>query len=121
MIADDESVAANMAAIAEAINAMDADIVLLQEVDLESKRTGYLNQVQYLLDNTYLNYGSYASMWEADYIPSDGGAGRSGGCGAAGEGGWATEPYWNTGSFLLVSVLRSPLEQCCQSLSELGG
>ena len=72
VIADDRSVEANMAAIADAINAMDADIVLLQEVDLESKRTGYLNQVQYLLDNTYLNYGSYASMWEADYIPSDG-------------------------------------------------
>ena len=62
VIADNESVEANMVAIAEAINAMDADIVLLQEVDLESKRTGYLNQVQYLLDNTYLNYGSYASM-----------------------------------------------------------
>jgi endonuclease/exonuclease/phosphatase family metal-dependent hydrolase len=42
-------------------------------VDVSSKRTGYMDQVQYLLDNTdSLNYGCYASMWKADFIPSDG-------------------------------------------------
>jgi endonuclease/exonuclease/phosphatase family metal-dependent hydrolase len=51
---------------------MDADIVLLQEVDVSSKRTGYMDQVQYLLDHTNLNYGCYAPMWKADYIASDG-------------------------------------------------
>ena len=72
VLVDDETVQNTMGSIADELNSIGADIVFLQEVDLESKRTGYLNQVQYLLDNTYLNYGVYASMWEADLIPSDG-------------------------------------------------
>jgi len=72
VILDDDTIEQNMAAIADSLNAMDADIVLLQEVDVSSKRTGYMDQVQYLLDNTNLNYGCYASMWKADFIPSDG-------------------------------------------------
>jgi endonuclease/exonuclease/phosphatase family metal-dependent hydrolase len=72
VILDDATIEENMAAIADSLNAMDADIVLLQEVDVSSKRTGYMDQVQYLLDNTNLNYGCYASMWKADFIPSDG-------------------------------------------------
>jgi endonuclease/exonuclease/phosphatase family metal-dependent hydrolase len=72
VILDDATIEENMAAIADSLNVMDADIVLLQEVDVSSKRTGYMDQVQYLLDHTNLNYGCYASMWKADYIASDG-------------------------------------------------
>jgi endonuclease/exonuclease/phosphatase family metal-dependent hydrolase len=72
VILDDDTIEKNMAAIADSLDVMDADIVLLQEVDVNSKRTGYMDQVQYLLDNTNLNYGCYASMWKADFIPSDG-------------------------------------------------
>ena len=72
VLAPDETVQNTIEAIADQLNSLDADIVFLQEVDLRSKRTGYLNQVQYLLDNTYLNYGAYASMWESDFIPTDG-------------------------------------------------
>ena len=72
VILDDATIEKNMAAIADSLNAIDADIVLLQEVDVSSKRTGYMDQVQYLLDNTNLNYGCYASMWKADFIFSDG-------------------------------------------------
>jgi len=72
VILDDATIEENMAAIADYLHVMDADIVLLQEVDVSSKRTGYMDQVQYLLDNTNLNYGCYASMWKADFIPSDG-------------------------------------------------
>jgi endonuclease/exonuclease/phosphatase family metal-dependent hydrolase len=72
VILDDATIEKNMAAIADSLNVIDADIVLLQEVDVSSKRTGYMDQVQYLLDNTNLNYGCYASMWKADFIPSDG-------------------------------------------------
>ena len=72
VIAYETTVASTMQAIAETLNVIDADIVLLQEVDLESKRTGYWNQIQYLLDNTYLNYGVYASTWQSDFIPTDG-------------------------------------------------
>ena len=58
--------------IANKINELDPDIIVMQEVDRESKRTAYIDQVQWLLDNTDLNYGAYASMWKAQTIPSDG-------------------------------------------------
>ena len=51
---------------------MDADILLLQEVDTDSKRSAYIDQVQWLLDHTSMNYGVYASMWEVQFVPSDG-------------------------------------------------
>ena len=72
VIADEQTVTQTMEAIVDTLNVIDADIVLLQEVDLESKRSGYWNQIQYLLDNTNLNHGVYASTWKADFIPTDG-------------------------------------------------
>ena len=54
------------------INSTEPDILLLQEVDISSKRSAYVNQLQYILDRTHLNYGAYASMWNAEIIPSDG-------------------------------------------------
>jgi len=72
VIASDSHIQSIMQKIADSINAIDPDIILLQEVDIESKRTGYMDQVQFLLDNTAMNYGCYASMWKADFIPSDG-------------------------------------------------
>ena len=65
-------VIAHLENIADYINSVQPDILLLQEVDVESKRSGYIDQVQWLLDNTYFNYGAYASMWQAQFIPSDG-------------------------------------------------
>ena len=48
------------------------DILLLQEVDVSSKRSAYIDQVQYLLDNTHFNYAVYGSMWQSDIIPNGG-------------------------------------------------
>jgi endonuclease/exonuclease/phosphatase family metal-dependent hydrolase len=47
-------------------------LLLLQEADVNSKRSAYVDQVKWLLDHTGLNYGVYASQWRADYVPSDG-------------------------------------------------
>ncbi|MEA1881548.1 MAG: endonuclease/exonuclease/phosphatase family protein [Candidatus Marinimicrobia bacterium] len=65
-------VEANLEGVADKINAVDPDIILLQEVDRQSKRSAYIDQVQWILDNTNLNYGAYASVWKAQVIPSDG-------------------------------------------------
>lgn len=62
----------NMAGVAAKVRNMNPDIIFLQEVDIDSKRSAYVDQVQYLLDNTDLNYAVYASQWQADYVPSDG-------------------------------------------------
>jgi len=58
--------------LAAKIKAEDADIILLQEVDIQSKKTAYIDQAQWLLDNTDMNYGAYGSMWEAQAILADG-------------------------------------------------
>jgi len=58
--------------IARLIREVDPDVVLLQEVDVRSKRSGFIDQLQNLLDNTDLNYGVYASQWRVDFVPSDG-------------------------------------------------
>ena len=62
----------NLELLVEKINAAQPDILLLQEVDVDSKRTAYIDQMQYLLDHTDMNYGVYASMWRTQFVPSDG-------------------------------------------------
>lgn len=62
----------NMAGVAAKVRQMNPDVIFLQEADVDSKRSAYVDQVQYLLDHTDLNYAVYASQWQADYVPSDG-------------------------------------------------
>lgn len=72
VVLSEAEVLPNMEKIAARINAIKPDVLLLQEVDIDAKRTAYMDQVQYLLDHTYLNYGVYASNWKSQFIPSDG-------------------------------------------------
>ena len=72
VLMDKHEVIANMTRLAEKINQYDPDVLVLQEVDVNSKRDAYVDQMQWLLDHTELRYGVYASQWKADYIPSDG-------------------------------------------------
>jgi endonuclease/exonuclease/phosphatase family metal-dependent hydrolase len=58
--------------IAAKIESAKPDILFIQEIDVKSKRTAYIDQVRWLLDTTYFNYGAYASAWKAQTIPSDG-------------------------------------------------
>ena len=54
------------------INQMEVDVLYLQEVDINAKRSTHIDQVQWLLDRTDFNYAVYASQWKSDYVPSDG-------------------------------------------------
>ena len=69
---DDQQIKNGLELLANKITEIDADILLLQEVDIESKRSAYIDQVQWLLDHTSMNYGVYASYWDVQFIPSDG-------------------------------------------------
>lgn len=62
----------NMALLSEKINEVNPDILFIQEADVNAKRSAFVDQVQYLLDNTAFNYAAYASQWKAKHIPSDG-------------------------------------------------
>lgn len=65
-------VLANLEALATKINQVDPDVLVVQEVDVNSKRAAFVDQMQWLLDHTLLSHGVYASQWRADYVPSDG-------------------------------------------------
>ena len=67
-----DEVVTNLEALAAKIREVNPDVLLLQEVDVNSKRTAFVDQLQWLLDHTELNHGVYASHWQADFIPSDG-------------------------------------------------
>ncbi|MEN9578298.1 MAG: hypothetical protein RJA70_1307 [Pseudomonadota bacterium] len=62
----------NLEQLATKIRQVDPDVLFLQEVDVASKRAAYVDQLQWLLDHTRLNYAEYASQWRADFVPSDG-------------------------------------------------
>jgi endonuclease/exonuclease/phosphatase family metal-dependent hydrolase len=55
--------------IGDAMTAMDADIFLLQEVDLDSKRTFHINQLNFLKNKTGHPYSACSLVWEKNYIP----------------------------------------------------
>jgi endonuclease/exonuclease/phosphatase family metal-dependent hydrolase len=58
--------------IVKKINQIRPDVLLLQEVDILSTRSAYVEQMQYILDHTWFNYGAFGSQWKAQFIPSDG-------------------------------------------------
>jgi endonuclease/exonuclease/phosphatase family metal-dependent hydrolase len=68
----------NMARVAELIRKLNPDILLVQEADWESDRVAGMNQIQYLLDHTELNYAAYASQWDVAWVPNGLGAVNSG-------------------------------------------
>jgi endonuclease/exonuclease/phosphatase family metal-dependent hydrolase len=65
-------VLANLTGLARKIDEYDPDLLIVQEVDVNSKRAAFVDQMQWLLDHTALDYGVYASQWKADFVPSDG-------------------------------------------------
>lgn len=71
-VMDQGQVLQNLEGIVDKIRQVDPDLLLVQEVDRSSRRTAYIDQVQWILDRTDLNYAAYASQWRADYVPSDG-------------------------------------------------
>ncbi len=72
VILSEKEVKQNLQAIADFINTVQPDILIINEIDIESKRTAYIDQVQWLLNHTYFNYGAFASNWKSQFIPSDG-------------------------------------------------
>ncbi len=58
--------------VVDRINQVKPDILLLQEVDINSKRSAYVDQLRWILDRTDFNYAVYGLQWKAQFIPSDG-------------------------------------------------
>jgi endonuclease/exonuclease/phosphatase family metal-dependent hydrolase len=67
-----EEVMPGLEAIVARIKEVKPDILFLQECDVKSNRTAYIDELQYILDHTYFNYAAYVSEWKSEFIPSDG-------------------------------------------------
>jgi endonuclease/exonuclease/phosphatase family metal-dependent hydrolase len=55
--------------LADAMVAMNADIFLLQEVDLDSTRTFHVNQLDFIKERTKHPYSACAVVWFKHYLP----------------------------------------------------
>ena len=62
----------NLQMIVNRINEVKPDILMLQEVDINAKRSGYVDQLKWIMDRTDFNYSVYGLQWQAQFIPSDG-------------------------------------------------
>lgn len=58
-----------LAEVAAVVKKTDADIVFLQEVDLDSDRTHHINEAFYLVSEAAYPYFACALMWDKNYVP----------------------------------------------------
>lgn len=66
---DAEVTKAQLKEVANVINHLKPDFILLQEVDLDSHRTHRINQAEFLLGQTHYPYSACAIVWDKNYIP----------------------------------------------------
>lgn len=58
--------------IAALVKEYDPDILMAEEIEVDSKRSAYVDQVRFLLENTNLRYATFTETWNARYVPSEG-------------------------------------------------
>jgi endonuclease/exonuclease/phosphatase family metal-dependent hydrolase len=62
----------NMENIYTLLNEYNPDILMTEEIEVNSRRSAYYDMVQGILENTRLNYGAYYQCWNSRYIPTEG-------------------------------------------------
>ncbi|MBM4363996.1 MAG: endonuclease/exonuclease/phosphatase family protein [Deltaproteobacteria bacterium] len=62
----------NLDAIEGLIREVEPDVLLVNELEVNSRRSAYVDMQQDFLDHTSLNYGAYFQAWDSRYIPSEG-------------------------------------------------
>ncbi|HJN75260.1 MAG TPA: endonuclease/exonuclease/phosphatase family protein [Myxococcota bacterium] len=66
---DRQTVSTNLQRMAEVLRREEADIVALQEVDRDSMRSAHIDQLEILRDSTGLRHASFATTWDAAWVP----------------------------------------------------
>ena len=69
---DYATVAGNMENLYALVREVDPDILITEEIDVNSRRTAYYDMVLGMLENTRFNYGAYFQTWDSRYVPSEG-------------------------------------------------
>lgn len=65
-------VLANVEAAAALIREVAPDVLLVQEIEINSRRSAYVNMVRELLARTNLNYAAYVPTWRSRYVAEEG-------------------------------------------------
>ena len=63
------TVEAHLSAIGDVLRREKVDIVALQEVDRDSQRSGHIDQLEVLRHATGLTHASFATTWDAAWVP----------------------------------------------------
>jgi endonuclease/exonuclease/phosphatase family metal-dependent hydrolase len=67
-----DEVDANLAGIYALINEVNPDVLVTEEIEINSRRSAYINMVLGILEHTRMNYAAYMPTWRSRYIPSEG-------------------------------------------------
>ncbi len=67
-----DEVKGNMADLYKLIDEIDPDILMAEEIEVNSRRSAYYDMVQGILDHTKLNWAAYFQTWNSRYIASEG-------------------------------------------------
>ena len=62
----------NLKELTSLIREVNPDLLMVQEIEINSRRSAYVDMVNAILDQTDLNYAAYFSTWDSQYIPSEG-------------------------------------------------
>lgn len=62
----------NMAKLYAAIQELNPDVLMTEEIEVNSRRSAYFDMVRGILENTDLNYAAYYETWDSQYVASEG-------------------------------------------------
>jgi endonuclease/exonuclease/phosphatase family metal-dependent hydrolase len=62
----------NMAGIYGLVNEVKPDILMAEEIELNSRRSAYYDMIRGVLEHTDMNYAAYFETWNSAYIASEG-------------------------------------------------
>jgi endonuclease/exonuclease/phosphatase family metal-dependent hydrolase len=67
-----DEVTGNLANIIALVNQVNPDILLVQEIEVNSRRSAYVDMVRAILEGTPLNHAIYVSTWKSRYVAEEG-------------------------------------------------
>lgn len=62
----------NLENVAALIDEVDPDVLLVNEIEINSRRSAYVDMVRFLLERTRLGHAIYVPTWRSRYIASEG-------------------------------------------------
>jgi endonuclease/exonuclease/phosphatase family metal-dependent hydrolase len=62
----------NLSKVYAHLRELDPDVLMVEEIEVNSRRSAYVDTVRGILENTSLNYAAYYETWNSQYVASEG-------------------------------------------------